>query len=100
MISISFLCLAMFYMPLLHAEDKLLSKKSLELYKDLYENSKGTPSGNSIWFLIKYINLNKELILERFKKVSIRHDDTIQQFGRYPERNYVKFWILKYLLIL
>lgn len=65
---------AMLYMPLMHAEDNELSKKSMELFTSLHEEAKISRSLS-------------EQVLERFKKAAIRHYNVISLFGRYPERN-------------
>lgn len=63
---------AMFYMPLLHAEDKELAQLSVNYYSQLYENA------------VQSKSLTTQ-ILERFKKISETHFRCISIFGRYPE---------------
>jgi len=75
---------AMFYMPLLHAEDKELAQLSVNYYSQLYENA------------VQSKSLTTQ-ILERFKKISETHFRCISIFGRYPESKTKKKIILSFL---
>eukprot|EP00455_Lapot_gusevi_P057528 TRINITY_DN9825_c0_g1_i1.p1 TRINITY_DN9825_c0_g1~~TRINITY_DN9825_c0_g1_i1.p1 ORF type:complete len:266 (+),score=18.06 TRINITY_DN9825_c0_g1_i1:47-844(+) len=66
---------AMFYMPLLHAEDMELQRQSVSMYETMMRESHTQGDGALL------------LIFERFHKAAVKHRDAVAIFGRFPERN-------------
>ena len=65
---------AMFYMPLMHAENLELAHLSAEKFAALHKDSLEKRSLTST-------------VLGRFDKIARIHLNSIKLFGRYPERN-------------
>lgn len=62
------------YMPAMHAEDRDVAKRSLELFDNLMVDIQASPKGDKLGDMRKHAKM---------------HADIVLQFGRYPHRNEV-----------
>ncbi len=62
---------AFFYMPLMHAEDRAVQDRAVELFADLVDEAPPEDRAR----------------LESFHEYAVRHREIIQRFGRFPHRN-------------
>jgi uncharacterized protein (DUF924 family) len=59
------------YLPFEHSEDADLQKRSVELFRDLFESAQG----------------DEQLFIAQALDYAVRHCEIIEKFGRFPHRN-------------
>jgi uncharacterized protein (DUF924 family) len=64
------------YMPLMHTEDLKLQQLSVDKFVELVEGSKNECPANTSYF-------------EYNLKYALKHQETIERFGRFPQRNVI-----------
>lgn len=61
------------YMPLMHAEDRILQELSLQMFQKLFSESEG----------------DEKPIFESVRRYAVSHFEIIERFGRFPHRNHI-----------